>query len=57
MKIKEIRIKKGLTKVEVARAVGVSITAYSNWENETSEPNEENMKKLKEVLDLEYDGK
>lgn len=51
--IKEKREKKELTKIEVARRVGVSINAYSNWENGTSKPKEGNMKKLKEVLEGE----
>ena len=49
--LKEIRKSKGLTKVEIARKVGVSITAYSNWENGTSEPNEDNYIKLVEILE------
>lgn len=50
-KLKEIRNKLGMTQVEVARAVGVSLSTYLLWERGVSNPNEENAKKLKEVLD------
>jgi len=48
--LKKLRIEKGYTKVEIAAAIGVSITAYSNWESNLSEPNEENEIKLKEFI-------
>jgi transcriptional regulator with XRE-family HTH domain len=50
--LKEIRIDRGMTQVEVARAVGVSIGAYVKWEQQVMNPNEENEKKLKEVLKI-----
>lgn len=40
----------GLTQVEVAVKVGVSLTSYQLWEKGVSKPNEENLKKLKDVL-------
>jgi putative transcriptional regulator len=52
-RLKEIRTSKGLTKVKIAREIGVSITAYSNWENGTSDPKPENLAKLIEVLNEE----
>ena len=48
--LREIRKEKGYTQVDMARQVGVSITAYQLWENNVSTPNAENMKKLKKVL-------
>ena len=52
MNIKNKRIELGLKQTDVARAVGVSLAAYRLWELEVGKPNEENMKKLIEVLSL-----
>jgi transcriptional regulator with XRE-family HTH domain len=52
MNIKSKRLELGLTQTDVARAVGVSLAAYRLWELEVGKPNEENMKKLMEVLEL-----
>jgi len=51
--IKKLREEKGMTQVEVARKAGVSINTYRNWEYQVAEPNEENKKKLMEVLENE----
>lgn len=50
MNLKEIREAKGLTQVQVAVAVGCSLTSYRLWESGVMKPTEENLKKLKEVL-------
>lgn len=51
MTIKERRETLNLTQVEVARAVGVSLTAYRLWEYGLHDRmTEENRKKLEEVL-------
>lgn len=50
MTIKELRTEKGKTQVEMAVAVGVSLTSYRLWESGATKPNDENMAKLKEVL-------
>ena len=39
-----------LTQVDVARAVGVSLVGFRNWENGGGKPTPENLKKLKKVL-------
>lgn len=39
-----------LTQVDVARAVGVSLVGFRNWENGGGNPTPENMNKLKKVL-------
>jgi transcriptional regulator with XRE-family HTH domain len=49
-KLKEIRLKKGMTQIDVAVKVGVSMTSYINWEKRANNPSEENLQKLKEVL-------
>ena len=52
-KLREQRIKKGLTQIEIARLIGVTGNTYRNWELGANLPNEENMDKLKKVLDEE----
>jgi len=52
MNLKEIRIAKGMTQTQVAAAVGVSLTAYLLWERGVGKPNEENRKKLYQVLGI-----
>ena len=52
MNIKNKRIELGLKQTDVARAVGVSLAAYRLWVLEVGKPNEENMKKLKSVLQI-----
>ena len=48
--IRKLRIKSGMTQVDVARAVGVSLVGFRNWENGGGKPKAENLKKLEEVL-------
>ena len=50
MNIKEQRVKKGLTQVELARLMHVSVNSVRMWEQGGMNPNPENMEKLKEVL-------
>ena len=51
--LKSLRLEAGLTQMKLAAKVGVSITTIRNWENGVSDPNEDNMDKLKEVLQSE----
>lgn len=53
MNFKEIRTKLGLSQVQMAYKLNVSIGTYINWERGVMKPNEENEKKLKEVLGVE----
>ena len=48
--MKEKRLAKNMTQIEVARELGVSVNTYRNWEYGGSNPTEENLQKLKEVL-------
>ena len=52
MKLKELRTKKGFTQGDMAKECGVSLTSYRLWEQGVTVPNDENMLKLKEVLDI-----
>lgn len=49
--LKEKRKKKGLSQMKLAAKVGVSLTTIRNWEYGISTPTDENMEKLKKVLD------
>ena len=49
--LKEKRIKRNLSQIEIAKLVGVTANTYRNWEYGANEPSEENMEKLKEVLE------
>ncbi|MDD4111337.1 MAG: helix-turn-helix transcriptional regulator [Clostridia bacterium] len=49
--MKEKRNAKKLTQVDVARLVGVSLTAYRQWEEGVMTPNAQNQIKLNEVLE------
>lgn len=48
-KLKELRIRKGLTHIEVSKALGIPQTTYSGYENQNREPKYE---KLKEIADF-----
>lgn len=53
MNIKKLRKEKGMTQVDLALKVGVSVNTIRNWEYKVSEPTPENEKKLREVLEEE----
>jgi transcriptional regulator with XRE-family HTH domain len=53
MNLKELRLKKKMTQMQVAVAVGVTLTAYINWEKGGCSPSPENLEKLKAVLGVE----
>ena len=49
--LKELRVKAGLTQTELAILVGVTMISVARWEQGSNAPSEENLKKLKEVLE------
>jgi len=49
---KQRRTELGLTQLAVAKACNVSLMTYQLWERGAMNPNEENFKKLMEVLTL-----
>lgn len=51
--LKKIRLGLGMTHLQVALAVGVSVNSYASWEKGVTTPSPENMKKLKKVLKIE----
>lgn len=54
-RLKELRLKKGLTQTELGEKVGVKQNTFTNWENGKREPNFENLVKLADLLDVSLD--
>jgi transcriptional regulator with XRE-family HTH domain len=49
-KIKELRLKRGLTQEEVAKHLGVTRTAVNYWEQEKQSPRSRYIKPLAQIL-------
>lgn len=52
MKLKQLREVKGLTQTDLAKLVGVTMNSIARWEQGSNAPSEENLVKLKEVLNI-----
>jgi len=50
--IKQKRLEKGLTQLEVTVACGISIDTYRHWVSNATTPTKENLLKLRKVLDF-----
>lgn len=50
--LKELRKAAKLTQVELAVKVGVSLMTIQLWERQVTTPKDENLKKLKEALNI-----
>jgi transcriptional regulator with XRE-family HTH domain len=50
--LKDIRTRKGLTQLQVAKACGVSLLTYRLWEMGANEPNRKNYDALLSALDV-----
>lgn len=48
--LKEIRISKGMTQVDLAKLMGVTMNSIARWEQGANRPSEENLIKLEELL-------
>lgn len=55
MRLKELRIQKGVTQKEVASAIGCSIEAYSKYENSKREPDILTLKSLSKYFSVSID--
>ena len=53
--LKELRNKAGLSQLQLAAKVGVSIPTIRSWENNVTTPKPENKEKLKKVLEEELE--
>lgn len=54
-RLKELRLKKGLTQTELGEKVGVKQNTFTNWENGKREPSFENLVKLADLFDVSLD--
>lgn len=54
-RLKELRLKKGLTQQEIADLVHVNRVTYTNWEKGKREPSFENLFKLADLLEVSLD--
>lgn len=52
MNIKEERKKRGISQINLAAKVGVSLTTIQLWERGAMKPNEENYQKLLDALGI-----
>lgn len=54
-RLKQLRLKKGLTQTELGEKVGVKQNTFTNWENGKREPSFENLIKLADLLEVSLD--
>ena len=54
-RIKELRIEKGLSQMQLSKAVGVSQKAIDYWERSINEPKSSYIILLVKVFDISYD--
>lgn len=55
VRLKELRLKKGLTQTELGEKVGVKQNTFTNWEKGKREPSFENLIKLADLLEVSLD--
>ena len=55
VRLKELRIEKGVTQVEIGRLLNMSKMAVSHWEKGNSEPSIEQLKSLARYFDVSID--
>lgn len=55
-RLKELRLKKGLTQQQIADLVHVNRVTYTNWEKGKREPSYENLVKLADLLEVSLDS-
>ena len=54
-KIKELRIEKGLSQMQLGKAIGVSQKAVDYWERDVNEPKASYIIALVRLFDVSYD--
>jgi DNA-binding XRE family transcriptional regulator len=50
--IKRLRVKAGMTQMQLAKLVGVSLNSVVRWENFCASPSESNYQKLSKIFGL-----
>ena len=51
--LKDIREELGLSQTEIANLLDVHVNTYRLWEQGAGQPNDENKRKLEELLEME----
>lgn len=54
-RFKKDRLENNMTQVEVAKLIGIDQTNISNWENDKTRPEYENLIKLSQIYDVSID--
>lgn len=54
-KLRELRLKNGLSQVELSKILNISQTSYSQWERGICEPNIETLKKIARYFKVSLD--
>ncbi len=54
-RFKKYRLENNMTQVEVAKLIGIDQTNISNWENDKTRPEYENLIKLSQIYDVSID--
>lgn len=52
--LRQLRIKKGYTQEQVAKALGINRTTYTKYETGVTQPSLEQLKKLSELFEVDY---
>ena len=55
MRLKELRLNKGVSRAQVASAIGYSVKAYIHYENGTREPSFSTLRSLSKYFDVSID--
>lgn len=54
-KLREVRVSRGLSQVELAKQLGVTKQSVSNWENDNIQPSVEMLVKIAQTLSVSTD--
>ena len=52
--LRQLRIKKRYTQEQVAKALGINRTTYTKYETRVTQPSLEQLKKLSELFEVDY---
>lgn len=55
VRIKEVRKRRKMTQADVAEALGISRSVVAGWESNVSEPNAEELRKLRDLFNVSSD--
>lgn len=55
LKLKEMRKKRKITQIEIAKMLNIGQSTYSTWENNIYQPDIDNLIKLADILDCSVD--